>query len=553
MQTATAKKKSISMIPSKPEYDRSIKPQFKALRVAAYCRVSTTLEQQETSYEAQVSYYTEKIKSNPNWKLAGIYADDGKSATNTKKRDDFNAMIEDCMAGNIDMVITKSVSRFARNTVDSLMNIRKLKEKNVAVFFEKEGVNTLEGTGELLITILSSQAQEESRNLSENTRWGLVRRFENGIVSVNHNKFLGYTKDKNGELAIVPEEAELVRRIFRLYLEGSSVIQIAKLLEAEGITTVTGGTKWWDSTINKMLSNEKYMGDVLQQKTYTIDFLTKKRVKNDGIVPQYYIEDDHEAIIPKELFYQVQEEKARRASLSKTAAARRAKQEQEKEKSKYSSKFALSDIMVCKECGQPYRRQVWSKYGQKSAVWRCENRLKNGTKNCKHSPTFKENVLHEAIMTAINSVVENRGEFVGAFRENVIRVIGSYSTRNISTEYDGQIEKLQGEMLALIEENAKQGVVTEDFDGRYKGISEQINDLKQKKLERVREQKMAENFQQRLDDMDACLKKTTFEVRDFDNDLVRRLLQSIKVVKDDLIEIQFKSGIVMNQRVSYFE
>ncbi|MPL87835.1 hypothetical protein SDC9_33845 [bioreactor metagenome] len=553
MQTATAKKKSISLIPSLPEYDRSIKPQFKALRVAAYCRVSTTLEQQETSYEAQVSYYTEKIKSNPNWKLAGIYADDGKSATNTKKRDDFNTMIEDCMAGKIDMVITKSVSRFARNTVDSLQNIRKLKEMNVAVFFEKEGVNTLEGTGELLITILSSQAQEESRNLSENTRWGLVRRFENGIVSVNHNKFLGYTKDKNSELVIVPKEAELVRRIFRLYLEGSSIIQITKILESEGITTVTGLTKWCPGVIEKMLSNEKYMGDVLQQKTYTIDFLTKKRVKNKGIVPQYYIEDDHEAIIPKELYYQVQEEKARRASLSKTAAARRAKQENEKEKSKYSSKFALTDIMVCKECGQPYRRQVWSKYGQKSAVWRCENRLKSGTKNCKHSPTFKEDVLHEAIMTAINSVVENRGEFVGAFRENVIRVIGNYSTKNVPTEYDGQIEKLQTEMLALIEENAKQGSITEDFDEQYHRIAEQINDLKQKKLELVREQKMAANFQQRVEDMDACLKKTTCEVGEFDNDLVRRLLQSIGAVKDDLIEIQFKSGIVMNQRVSYFD
>ena len=549
MQTATAKKKNISFIPPQPEYDRSIKPQFKALRVAAYCRVSTTLEQQETSYEAQVSYYTEKIKSNPNWKLAGIYADDGKSATNTKKRDDFNAMIEDCMVGKIDMVITKSVSRFARNTVDSLQNIRKLKEKNVAVFFEKEGVNTLDGTGELLITILSSQAQEESRNLSENTRWGLVRRFENGIVSVNHNKFLGYTKDKNNELVIVPEEAELVRRIFRLYLEGSSIVQITKILESEGITTVTGLNKWCPGTINKMLSNEKYMGDVLQQKTYTIDFLTKKRVLNKGIVPQYYIEDDHEAIIPKELYYQVQEEKARRASLHKPSVARKEK----KEKSKYSSKFALTDIMVCKECGQPYRRQIWSKYGQKSAVWRCENRLKNGTKNCKHSPTFKEDVLHEAIMTAINSVVENRGEFVGAFRENVIRVIGNYSTKNVPTEYDGQIEKLQAEMLALIEENAKQGSITEDFDEQYHRIAERINDLKQKKLELVREQKIGANFQQRVEDMDACLKKTTCEVGEFDNDLVRRLLQSIKAVKDDLIEIQFKSGIVMNQRVSYFD
>lgn len=219
----------------------------------------------------------------------------------------------------------------------------------------------------------------------------------------------------------------------------------------------------------------------------------------------------------------------------------------------HNSKFALSDIMVCKECGQPYRRQVWSKYGQKSAVWRCENRLKNGTKNCKHSPTYKEEILYEAIMIAINSVVENRGEFVGAFRENVIRVIGSYSTKNVPTEYDGQIEKLQAEMLALIEENARQGAVTEDFDERYKGISEQINALKQKKLELAREQKMAANFQQRLDDMDACLKKTTCEVRDFDNDLVRRLLLNIKAIKDDMIEIQFKSGIVMNQRVSYFD
>ncbi len=549
MQTATAKKKNISFIPSQPEYDRSIKVQFKALRVAAYCRVSTTLEQQEGSYEAQISYYTEKIKSNPNWKLAGIYADDGKSATNTKKRDDFNAMIEDCMAGKVDMVITKSVSRFARNTVDCLQNIRKLKEKNIAIFFEKEGVNTLESSGELLITILSSQAQEESRNLSENTRWGLVRRFENGIISVNHNKFMGYTKDENGELVIVPEEAEIVRRIFRLYLEGSSYVQIAKILEDDGILTVTGKTSWCPSVIDQMLSNEKYMGDALLQKTYTVDFLTKKKVKNQGIVPQYYIQDNHEAIIPKELFYRVQEEKARRASLNKSAATRRAK----KEKSKYSSKYALSDIMICKECGKPYRRQVWSKNGQKSAVWRCENRLKNGTKYCRHSPTLKEDVLNEAVMTAINSVVENRGEFVGAFRENVIQVIGSYSTKNVPTEYDEQITKLQGEMLTLIEENAKMGSITEDFDEQYHKIAEQIKELKQKKLDSIRDQKRAADFQQRVSDMDTCLKKVSCEVRDFDDDLVRRLLQGVKVINEDTLEIQFKSGIVMKQRVSCYD
>ncbi|UWG95974.1 recombinase family protein [Dehalobacter sp. DCM] len=549
MQTAVAKKKNISIIPPQPEYDRSIKIQYKALRVAAYCRVSTLLEQQEGSYEAQITYYTEKIKSNPNWKMAGIYADDGKSATNTKKRDDFNAMIEDCLAGKIDMVITKSVSRFARNTVDCLQNIRKLKEKNVAIFFEKEGVNTLEGSGELLITILSSQAQEESRNLSENTRWGLVRRFENGIMSINHNKFMGYTKDENGDLVIVPEEAEIVRRIFRLFLEGSSYVQIAKILESEGILTVTGKKEWCPSVIDQMLQNEKYMGDALLQKTYTVDFLTKKRVKNQGIVQQYYIQDNHEAIIPKELFYRVQEEKARRASLCKSAATRRAKKEQ----SKYSSKYSLSDIMICKECGKPYRRQVWSKNGQKSAVWRCENRLKNGTKYCKHSPTLKEDVLNEAVMTAINSVVENRGDFVGAFRENVIQVIGSYSTKNVPTEYDEQIAKLQGEMLTLIEENAKMGSITEDFDEQYHKIAERIKELKQKKLDSIRDQKRAADFQQRVSDMDTCLKKVSCAVRDFDDDLVRRLLQSVKVINEDTLEIQFKSGIVMKQRVSYYE
>lgn len=290
------------------------------------------------------------------------------------------------------------------------------------------------------------------------------------------------------------------------------------------------------------------MGDVLLQKTYTVDFLSKKRVKNNGIVPQYYIQDDHEPIIPKELYYRVQEEKTRRASLSKSSVGRKTK----KEKSKYSSKYALTDITICKECGQPYRRQIWSKYGQKSAVWRCENRLKNGTKNCKSSPTLKEEVLQEMVMTAINSVVKNRGEFVDAFRENVIQVIGSYSTKNIPTEYDGQIEKLQGEMLALIDENAKKGSITEDFDEKYQRIAEQIKNLKQKKLDMVRERKQAESLQQRVTDMNDCLKKATCEVREFDNDLVRRLLQNIRIISKELIEIQFKSGIVMKQRVPYY-
>ena len=254
------------MIPAKPQYDRSVKAAEKRLKVAAYCRVSTELEQQESSYEAQVEYYTNKIEENQNWKNAGIYADDGKSATNTKKRDDFNTMIKDALDGKIDMILTKSVSRFARNTVDALTTIRQLKEKNVAVVFEKEGVNTLDGTGEILLTILSSLAQEESRNISENTRWGVVRRFEKGQVIVNHNKFMGYTKNDKGELVIVPEEAEVVRLIFRLYLEGYSTAKISEYLEEKGIKTATGKDKWNATVIAKMIRNEKYMGDALLQK-----------------------------------------------------------------------------------------------------------------------------------------------------------------------------------------------------------------------------------------------------------------------------------------------
>ena len=544
---ATVVKKNISVIPAMPAYDRTVRPQMKALRVAAYCRVSTLMEQQESSYEAQVGYYTEKIKSNPNWKLAGIYADDGKSATSTRKRADFQAMIDDCMAGKIDIVITKSISRFARNTVDSLTHIRKLKEKNIAVYFEKEGINTLEGSGELLITILSSQAQEESRNISENCRWGIVRRFEDGKVIVNHSKFMGYTKDKDGNLIIVPEEAEVVRRIFRLFLEGNSSYRIKQILEADGIRTATGNTVWQATVIDKMLVNEKYMGDALLQKTYTVDFLTKKKVMNKGIVPQYYVEDDHEPIIPKELFHRVQEEKARRASIYRADT----KKKNIEIKGKYSSKYVLSDIMVCAECGQPYRRQVWSKYGAKRAVWRCDNRLKHGSKRCKHSPTLKEEILHEAIMTAVNSVVEDQGEFVQAFRENVIRIIGSYSAAAEPTEYDSQIEELQKKMMKLIEDSAKAESADEVFDKEYRIIADEIKELKKKKTKVVRERQLAESYDQRMQDMESYMRKTNYLKKEFDDDLVRRLLRAVRVINESKIEMQFQSGIVMIQRIDF--
>lgn len=537
---------SVSMIPAKPQYDRSIKLSEKKLRVAAYCRVSTELEEQESSYEAQVEYYTRKMEETDNWKMAEIYADDGKSATNTKKRDDFNAMIKDALDRKIDMILTKSVSRFARNTVDSLLTIRKLKEKNVAVVFEKEGVNTLDGTGEILITILSSLAQEESRNISENTRWGVVRRFENGKMIVNHNKFMGYTKNESGDLVIVPEEAEIVRLIFRLYLEGYSAKKISQYLEENGIKTATGQDKWYDSVIFKMLRNEKYMGDALLQKTYTVDFMTKKKVINKGIVPQYYVEDDHEPIIPKELFYRVQEELARRASMNKSSVTCKKNQ-----KSKFSSEYALTGLLLCGDCGQEYRRVTWSRNGKKKIVWRCSNRLTNGTKNCKKSETLEEGALNRAVMEAINRITRGDGDFVGALRQNVIRVIGSYGGEQEPDEYDEKIKEKEEEMVDLIAENAMVGSYTDEFDERYRRIAEEITTLKEEQIETRRKKKLADSYEQRLKDMDSFLEKQTCQIPEFDNDLVRRLIASIKVVSAEKLTIQFQSGIVMEQEIRY--
>ena len=280
-------KKNISIIPAKPAYDRSIRPQMRTLRVAAYCRVSTLMEQQESSYEAQVQYYTEKIKSNPNWKLAGIYADDGKSATSTRKRADFQSMIDDCMAGKIDMVITKSISRFARTTLDCLKYLRQLKEKSIPVFFEKENINSMDSKGEVMLTIMASLAQQESQSLSQNVKLGLQYRYQQGEIQVNCNRFLGFSKDENKRLIVVPEEAEIIKRIYREYLEGASMLKIKRGLEADGILNGAGNEKWHTSNINQILRNEKYIGDALLQKTYTTDFLTKTRVKNHGVVPQY--------------------------------------------------------------------------------------------------------------------------------------------------------------------------------------------------------------------------------------------------------------------------
>lgn len=357
---------------------------------------------------------------------------------------------------------------------------------------------------------------------------------------------MGYTKNEDGDLVIVPEEAEIVKRIFRLYLEGYSTGKIAKHLEEQGIKTATGQDKWHSTVIDKMLRNEKYMGDALLQKTYTVDFMTKKKVKNTGLVPQYYVEDDHEAIIPKELFYRVQEEMMRRASLCKAAVTRKKNQ-----RSRYSSTYALTGMLICGKCGQEYRRVTWARNGKKKVVWRCSNRLTNGVKKCGESETLEENALNRAVMEAIHRITSDDMEFMENFRQNIIHVIGSYGTAKESGEYEEKIKEKQEEMVALIAENAKTGSYTPEFDERYRTIAEEINALKEAQKTARNEKRMADSYEQRIQDIDHYLSTSTCQIPEFDNDLVRRLISTIKVESSEKLLIQFQSGIVMEQEIRY--
>ena len=382
----------VTVIPAKPQTETA-KKKSAVKRVAAYCRVSTAEEEQASSYDAQCRYYDEYISSHENWKKVAIFADEGISGTQAKKRPEFLRMIRYCRRGSIDIILAKSVSRFARNTVESLQYVRELKELGIAVIFEKENINTLEQSDEMLLTIFSWFAQAESESISKNVAWGIRRSFEQGKFSMA--AIFGYEKDENGDPRIVPEQAETVRLIFRMFLDGASYRNIADRLKEQNTTNARGTVKWSISTISNILQNEKYTGDALLQKTYTVDCISKKTKKNTGELPMYYVSDHHAAIIDRDTFNKAQVEISRRNCLNK------ASQNPTNNSGKYSAKYALTERMYCAECGAAYRRTTWTAKGYKEIVWRCVSRLESGKKKCKHSPTLHEEALHRAITTSV--------------------------------------------------------------------------------------------------------------------------------------------------------
>lgn len=354
-------------------------------RVAFYARVSTDSSEQKTSYDAQVDYYTKFIQSRPDWEFICGYTDEGISAVNTKRREGFKQMVADGLAGKFDLLVTKSVSRFARNTVDSLTTVRKLKEVGCEIWFEEQNIYTLDSKGELLITIMSSLAQEESRSISENVTWGQRKRMSDGKVSLPYKQFLGYEKGEDGLPKVVPAEAEIVRLIFRLFMEGKTFSAIAKHLERRGIPSPAGKETWQTAVVRSILTNEKYKGHALLQKTYCTDFLTKKMVKNTGQVQQYYVENSHPAIIEPDEFDAVQLEIERRKNLGRPT----------------SSTSIFASRLVCSDCGGRFGKKVWGSYkGDKTyrkEVWQCNDkykRLGNPGKGCQ-TPHITEEEIKE--------------------------------------------------------------------------------------------------------------------------------------------------------------
>lgn len=442
---------------------------MRKMRVAAYCRVSTEEEEQQGSFETQKLYYTEKIISTSEWELAGIYADDGISGIHTKKRDGFNQMIQDCKKKKIDLILTKSISRFARNTLDSIQYVRMLKEIGIAVIFEKENINTSTMNSEMILTVLSAFAQAESESISQNVARGKRMGFRQGKFPFPYGQILGYRKGLDGKPEVIPEEAEVIRMIFNSYLQGASLLTIKKKLEAGGVLTARGNKKWSSESVQRILQNEKYCGDVLLQKTFIEDVLTGVSKKNTGQLPQYYIENNHEGIVTKQMFREVQAEIARRNS--KSAANQR-----KRHQGRYNSKYALSERLVCGDCGSPYKRVTWNIHGRKQIVWRCVNRLEYGTKFCSHSPSIPEEELHQAILKAVQNLAANFTDEVAAQLDGILRQMKA--GENLKAQLQKQLEKAQQEFDRLLEMSLELDESTPFLDDKLRKLSGKIKILK---------------------------------------------------------------------------
>ena len=527
--------RKVTVIPPIAEMQGESRIDIRPKRVAAYCRVSTDREEQEHSFETQKAMYTEMIMMKPTWQMAGIYADEGITGTVAKKRPGFMKMIEDCRKGKIDMIVTKSVSRFSRNNLDCLMYVRELKQLGIPIIFEKEGINTIQVSSELLLTLFGALSQAESESISMNVKLGIRQSLKNGNVRFSYKTFLGYRKGADGQPEIVPEQADIVRRIYNDFLAGATYLEIAKRLTEENVPTMGGGNRWFSERIKSILKNEKYKGDALLQKTYITDPISKRVKKNNGELPMYYVENSHPAIIERRIFDRVQEEIARRAGKKKV------KQTGTKtELGRYSGKYALTELLYCGECGTPYRRCTWSRDGKKKIVWRCVSRLDYGKKYCKNSPSVEESRLHNAIAAAITKKANSEEINIGGIMNHIESFGSQRDTDGIIQRQRriAEIEKVIDDLARLNSDEAQSG----ELDYKFSELYAELYSMKDE-LEEMQSDVSALDGDM-LNEMREVVTGLKNHPVEYDDKVVRQLIDCIKVMSADMIKICFKDGTV---------
>ena len=527
--------RKVTVIPPIAEMQGESRIDMRPKRVAAYCRVSTDREEQEHSFETQKAMYTEMIMMKPTWQMAGIYADEGITGTVAKKRPGFMKMIEDCRKGKIDMIVTKSVSRFSRNNLDCLMYVRELKQLGIPIIFEKEGINTIQVSSELLLTLFGALSQAESESISMNVKLGIRQSLKNGNVRFSYKTFLGYRKGVDGQPEIVPEQADIVRRIYNDFLAGATYLEIAKRLTEENVPTMGGGNRWFSERIKSILKNEKYKGDALLQKTYITDPISKRVKKNNGELPMYYVENSHPAIVERRIFDRVQEEIARRAGKKKV------KQTGTKtELGRYSGKYALTELLYCGECGTPYRRCTWSRDGKKKIVWRCVSRLDYGKKYCKNSPSVEESRLHNAIAAAITKKANSEEINIGGIMDHIESFGSQRDTDGIIQRQRriAEIEKVIDDLARLNSDEAQSG----ELDYKFSELYAELYSVKDE-LEEMQSGASALDGDM-LNEMREVVTGLKNHPVEYDDKVVRQLIDCIKVMSADTIKICFKDGTV---------
>ena len=535
-------KPKVIVIPAAPK--NTGPAEQRQLRVAAYCRVSTKEEDQLNSYEAQKSYYTDKIMENKSWTMADIFADEGITGTSAKKRADFMRMMKWCKQGKIDLILTKSVSRFARNTVDCLNYVRMLKAQGIAVYFEKENINSMDESTELMLTMMGAFAQAESESISGNIQAGKRYAMQRGEVTIHYHNLYAYEKGLDGKPRVIPEQAEIVREIYQKYLRGDSLNMIRKDLEERHIPNARGGATWTHTAVRGILSNEKYVGDVLMQKTFRQDCISHKAIRNTGQRPMYLVQNNHEAIIDRKTYDAVQTELARRNALKGNT-----QKSTPSGRSSYMPMYALSERVFCGECGTRYRRCTWVNKGKKHIVWRCVSRIDYGKKYCHDSPAVDEQQLQQAILRAINSIMSEKPALVRQVTENLQVVIHHTRRGELSiAEIDHQLETLAQEFDAAFATVASGN--STDYMERFRTILSQQAELKAKRVELERQQAEDAELNSHIEEAADIMGQAGTAITEWDEYQIRALVESVRILSKDEILVRLKSGIEVTEHLA---